>query len=414
MFEKKLHFNYKDIFLSPRLALSPKKIWVFILGNLYGYIAYWVLSFMAMILSGVEINEALYDYGLYPYLSGTDFSTLSWLIYYAGIIFWAFSILASSTAVSSITIRQLRGDNFYSVNDAFDQILKKWKTILFTPVTLILILLVLIMIGGFFAILGSISFIGPLLVVITYPLLFLGSIFLIFSYLVFISSFSLYPSAVGAYDEDTIGSVFHAYHTTFNQPWRIFTYNILLLPLVILSMKLLSWFCQLGFNLINLLFEQVIGSSYSNVMSYALSVLNLDFILANAPLYEITFLTDAWNLQNLVTVFVNILTSLFAEIFNIILSCLPLLEYSMDGGYISSVETIAGLILSISFIFLYLSVLSYGFSIVSVGQTIIFIIFKKLNDDENLLLNNPHIIDKDSTRIENSSAEILDSISEEE
>jgi len=369
---------------------------------------------MAMILSGVEINEALYDYGLYPYLSGTDFSTLSWLIYYAGIIFWAFSILASSTAVSSITIRQLRGDNFYSVNDAFDQILKKWKTILFTPVTLILILLVLIMIGVFFALLGSISFVGPLLVVITYPLLFLGSIFLIFSYLVFISSFSLYPSAVGAYDEDTIGSVFHAYHTTFNQPWRILTYNTLLLPLVILSMKLLSWFCQLGFNLLNLLFEQVMGSSYSNVMSYALSVLNLDFILANAPLYEITFLTDAWSFQNLVSVFVNILTSLFAEIFNIILSCLPLLEYTTDGGYITSLETIAGLILSISFIFLYLSVLSYGFSIVSVGQTIIFIIFKKLNDDENIVLDNPHIIDKNSTRIENSSAEILDSISEEE
>ena len=70
-YEKKLHFNYKDIFLSPRLALSPKKIWVFILGNLYGYIAYWVLSFMAMILSGVEINEGLYDYGVYPYLSAT-------------------------------------------------------------------------------------------------------------------------------------------------------------------------------------------------------------------------------------------------------------------------------------------------------------------------------------------------------
>ena len=120
------------------------------------------------------------------------------------------------------------------------------------------------------------------------------------------------------------------------------------------------------------------------------------------------------SLQSLVSVFVNILTSLFAEIFNIILSCLPLLEYSTDGGYISSVETIAGLILSISFIFLYLSVLSYGFSIVSVGQTIIFIIFKKLNDDENLVLDNPHIINKNSDSIEHSSAEILDSISEEE
>ena len=72
------------------------------------------------------------------------------------------------------------------------------------------------------------------------------------------------------------------------------------------------------------------------------------------------------------------------------------------------------LIYKCKFIFLYISVLSYGFSIVSVGQTIIFIIFKKLNDDENLILDGPHIIDENSTSIEHSSAEILDSISEEE
>jgi len=414
LFEKKLNFNYKDIFLAPRLALSPKKIWVFILGNLYGYIAYWVLTFLAMILSGIGINEALYDYGLYPYLSGTDYSTISWLIYYAGIIFWALTILASSTAVSSITIRQLRGDNFFSANDAFDQILKKWKTIFFIPITLLSILLALVIIGSFFALIGKISFIGPILVVITYPLLFLGSIFLVFSYLVFISSFSLFPSSIGAYNEDTVGSVFQAYQITFNQPWRLLTYNIILLPLVILSMKLLSWFCQLGFNFTNLLFEQIMGSSYSNIMSYALSVLNLDFILANAPLYEITFFTSSLSLQNFVSAFVNILTSLFAEIFNIILSCLPLLEYGTNGGYISSIETVAGLILSISFIFLYLSVLSYGFSIVSVGQTIIFIIFKKLNDDADLLLDNPNIVGPNSISIDHSSAEILDSINEEE
>ena len=34
MLDQHLHFNYKDIFLAPRLALSPKKIWIFILGNL--------------------------------------------------------------------------------------------------------------------------------------------------------------------------------------------------------------------------------------------------------------------------------------------------------------------------------------------------------------------------------------------
>ena len=59
MSEKKLHFNYKDIFLTPRIGLSPKKIWIFILGNLTGYIGYWVLSFLAMIISNKKRSSKL-------------------------------------------------------------------------------------------------------------------------------------------------------------------------------------------------------------------------------------------------------------------------------------------------------------------------------------------------------------------
>ena len=414
MSEKKLHFNYKDIFLSPRLALSPKKIWVFMLGNLYGYIFYWILTFLAIIFSGIDINEALYDYGLYPYLSGTDYPVISWLIYYLGIACWVFSILASSTAVSSITIKQLRGDNFYSANDAFDQILKKWKTILFTPLTLLLILLSLVILGSVIALFGKVPFIGGIFIVLTYPIYFLGSLFLVFSVLVFITSFTIYPSSIGAYDEDTIGSVFHSYQITFNQPWRLLAYNILLLPIVILSTKFFSWSCEISFNFINLLFEQIIGPSYSNIVSYALSVLNLDFILRNSSLSEITIISDYVNFYNLGSELIRFLTSLFSEIFNIIISSLPLFSFDSSGGFISSMETICGLILSISFIFLYLSILSYGLSIVSVGQTLIFIILKKLMDDENIILDNSNILDENSTSIEHSSAEIFGINNEEE
>ena len=86
------------------MGLSPKKIWIFILGNLTGYIGYWVLSFLAMIVSNVNIIEALYDFGLYPYLAGNDYSTFSWIIFYFGILFWLYCLLISSTAISSLTL----------------------------------------------------------------------------------------------------------------------------------------------------------------------------------------------------------------------------------------------------------------------------------------------------------------------
>ena len=60
----------------------------------------------------------------------------------------------------------------------------------------------------------------------------------------------------------------------------------------------------------------------------------------------------------------------------------------------------------------------FWFSILSVGQTIIFIIFKKLIEDENLLEsshdNSDKTIEIDSSTIADSSAKILGLSSEKE
>ena len=54
------------------------------------------------------------------------------------------------------------------------------------------------------------------------------------------------------------------------------------------------------------------------------------------------------------------------------------------------------MLLSLPLILLTLSVLSYGIAIISVGETIIFTIFKKIMDNENILLLNNEI-DMDDT-----------------
>ena len=75
------------------------------------------------------------------------------------------------------------------------------------------------------------------------------------------------------------------------------------------------------------------------------------------------------------------------------------------------------MLLSIPLILLTLSVLSYGISIISVGETIIFTIFKKIMDNENILLLNNEI-DMDDTNddiddLDRSSHSILSSSKEE-
>jgi len=177
--EYNLHFNYKDIFLAPRLALSPKKIWVMIFGNLSGYITYWILSYFSLVLSGIEINEAISDYGLFPCLYGNSAPLTSWIIYYAGIAIWLFFVLISSTAVSRITFRQLKGDNFYSANDALDFVMKKWRSVIFAPLSIIFIILIFFLIACIFAIIGSIPLIGDLSFPLLYIFYFFGSISLL-------------------------------------------------------------------------------------------------------------------------------------------------------------------------------------------------------------------------------------------
>ena len=48
-----LYFDFRDIFKAPRLALSGKKIWIFIVGNLAGYTLYWIFTYLSLAMSGI-------------------------------------------------------------------------------------------------------------------------------------------------------------------------------------------------------------------------------------------------------------------------------------------------------------------------------------------------------------------------
>ena len=109
---------------------------------------------------------------------------------------------------------------------------------------------------------------------------------------------------------------------------------------------------------------------------------------------------------------------LFNELTNLLISTLPDLTYNSNGGYISSIETVSGIIVSIILNFIYISFISYGFSILAVGETIIFVIFKKLMEGENLIIhnnsNNPIYNDYSNSSIDESSAKVLGLSTEEE
>ena len=417
MKEYELHYNYKDIFIAPRLALSPKKIWVLVIGNLSGFILYWMTSYMSLILSGIEINEAIADYGLYPFLFGSSAPIISWVIYYLGILIWLSFILVSCAGVSRLTLKQLQGDNFYSANDAIDYVIKKWKSVLFAPLSIFLIILFFILIACMFAWFGKIPIIG----VLTYPLLYLfyffGSIFTIFSFLTLISSILFSPAIVGSYKEDTIGTVFLSYQITFSQPWRLILYNILLFPIAIIFLNILSWFYTNSFNLINQIFGFFMGAKLENIIGYASSIVDISWISDNISDVIINVEDNLFVLPNAAFDLVELTLSFLSTLFNQFLISLPNFSFNIYAESLSTIDTIAGMLLSIPLILLTLSVLSYGIAIISVGETIIFAILKKIMDNENILLiNNENDIRNPINRIndlDKSSHSILSSFEDE-
>ena len=113
----------------------------------------------------------------------------------------------------------------------------------------------------------------------------------------------------------------------------------------------------------------------------------------------------------------EIILGLLSTLFNQFLISLPNFSFDIYAESLSTIDTIAGMLLSIPLILLTLSVLSYGISIISVGETIIFVIFKKIMDNENiLLLNNESDVDDSVNEIndlDRSSHSILSSSEEE-
>ena len=358
----KLYFDVRDIFRAPRLGLSGKKIWVFLSANLIGFTIYWILSYISLMSSGMSFTEAWNRFGLYPCLYGTPANWWSWLIYWIGIIFWFYTIFLACTAVSRITFKQLKGNEFYSAGDSIHFVKKHWRPVILTPISLLLIIIFFVLMAIAFALVGKIPIIGELLFAIPYLFYFFGSVFTIYTAIVLLISLIYTPAIVGTYEDDTMGTVFQSYSITWSQPWRIVAYHFVLLPIMGLGFFIFKWFWFTGFKLINGVFGMnwLMGEKLGKIVSWATDVVTPSAVF-NFPS---NFHLSLGSLQ------LNVQPWEFALLYD---------------SNLSATEYLAGGILVFFFFILILSVFSYALSLLSVGETIMFVLFRNKSDAENLL-----------------------------
>jgi hypothetical protein len=316
----------------------------------------------------MSFGDALNQYGLYPCLYGNEAGWVAWVTYFIGLDAWIITIYLASTAVSRVTLKQLKGNDFFSAGDAWAYVQKHWHPIVFAPISIVLIIAFFLVFSGIFALMGKIPYLGEFLFAVPYLFYFFGSVFTIYTLFVLIISLHYTPAIVGAYEEDTMGTVFQSYSITWSQPWRVIGYHLVLIPLIEISVILFSWFWVAGYGLINYIFgcNWLMGAKLSGMVNYATSLVYPDWLCS--------FIAGCS----------GCLTACLAACFS---GCLSFFNCSIPAasGTLSGSETVASVLLAISIFLVGLSVLSYCLSIISVGETLMFIIFKKKSDDDDLL-----------------------------
>ena len=396
MIPLKLNYNYTDIFRTPRLALSGKKILFLIKGNLFGYIAYFIFSLISLLSTGMSTKEIISKYGLYPCLFGHQAEWFSWLFYFFGIFIWFFALMLSLTGVCRIFLKQLKGNDFFSGKDASKFVSKHRHAVVLSPITIFLIIIFFLILASVFALIGKIPVIGELSLPILYIFYFLGSIFTILSAFVLFTSLVFTPSIVGLYEEDTMGSVFQTYSISFGQTWRILFYNIILAVLILISIEIYSWICLNSVGLIGYIFGQNVfmGDQFSIIHNHSLSIVFPNVIVDTLVYYK-TLILEKINLNSGIPI-------LFSPSTNF-----------TDLKELSLIETISSILLSIVYFTIALSVFSYGLAMLAVGQSLMFVTFKKLSDDDDLIFRGDEDDDTDDLKLQNTYESISKTLTQD-
>ncbi|MFH1007277.1 MAG: hypothetical protein V1800_07225 [Candidatus Latescibacterota bacterium] len=338
----KLYFDCRDLLRAVRLGWSGKKMGFSFLGLIVAYLGYAILTYGALLAAGERFGAIWGTYGLYPSVCGSGVPWYSWVIHIVGILFALVVLFVCATAVAKITHRQLKGDDFYSMGDARKYGKKNWKAAVLSPTAILGMIAFLVLCGILIGLLGKIPYVGELGFALGLPFIFVVALFTVFLGVVFVVSLVLTPAIVGITGEDTLETVIQLFSTIWSQPWRLVLYEALLKIYIVIATVLLGIFSMKAASLIHWACGLAMGEKMDSITQVAAGLLPTKCPVA-----------------------ASFVAGTPVEV----------------GGTL----LVSGWIVGIMGVLLIFFVLSYGMSICSAGQTIIYLILRQKKDSENLL-----------------------------
>ncbi|UCH09500.1 MAG: hypothetical protein JSU61_09735 [Fidelibacterota bacterium] len=360
MFEpEKLHFNVIDLLGAPRRALKGNKIGAHLIGLIAGYPGYFVLTYIAFWVDGQSFSTMWDRYGLYPFFPLTEGVIThpgAWVVYALGLLLWLVATLLAATLVARITYKELKGDPFYALHNGLAFTKQHWRVVIFSPITMILILAFFLAMAVLMALVGKIPFVGEVIFVGFLPIYFAGAIFTLFSAVVLVVLILYIPAIVALWEDDTVGSTFQAYAITWNHIWRVVIYSGIIALLTVIAVMVYGTVLTLGYRFITWVFtaDWLMGEKLAPILAWA---------------EQIVFSSSTWLNNDWVGLILSSSTKL----------------NSIDPAAATGWQAFIGSLVALILLLIYGSAWAYGLAIISVGQCLSFLIYKFKTDHENLL-----------------------------
>jgi hypothetical protein len=341
------------MFRAPRLALGRRML-VILEALLASYGVLLLFSYIALLIDGQAFGSIWTSYHLLPPLFVVPVSGLvAKLVFYLAYAFMFIATYLGFTAVAKITIKEFKGDLFYSSKDGWSWAMKHWFPVFFGPLAIAIVIAFFVVLAIIFGWLAQ----WPVLDIIFYGLLFAiflpTGIFLAYSLVSFVVGAIMSPSIVACAEEDTMGSMFGAYTLLWNQPMRLLSYLGILAVLAFLGYHIFGLFVLSGFKLLEMVFglDWLMGGAFVAIKEVGVGLFGA---------YD--FLPSYFQVPNCLAV---------------------LFDASATGTSVT--QSITGVLVGVVSLIAYLAIPAYGLATIATGLAIEFIVLTKYKDDDDLI-----------------------------
>lgn len=354
-----LKFSPVDLYRSNRIALSVQRIWLQFIGLVTGYLGYYFFTILSLLLAGFSYQQITSDHGLFIclFVVKTKTPLISKIVFGFGCLYLTMALVVSNLAVSRAAFMMMKGRSFYSWREALMFALRKSGSAVLTPIGIVLVILAFILTVWLVGFLGRIPYIGELGISFFALFWIFAALLLVFFLIVTAASVLLTPAILATTDEDAFEAIFQSFTTVWSHPWRVVFYESIVCAVSVIGFIILAILVKWSFLIMNYLFEFSMGEKFVH--------------LAAQGQYILHAWTAALN---------NAIPRIFGDFSRHF-------YFSRDFAPIdlSLTEQISAYFFAFNALIAAGLVVSYLLATFNTGNTILFLILRKIRDGENLL-----------------------------